>query len=99
MVCAPFVDMNHHSKNVMFSCAFIMNERSESFEWWFRTFLKFIDGKFPGTIMTNQAFSMVVAIDSVFSNVQHRLCCFHIIENSRKHIGALRAKEGFTKLF
>ena len=33
MVCAPVVVMNHHSKNVMLGCGFIMNERIVSFEW------------------------------------------------------------------
>ena len=42
---------------------------------------------------------MATAINLVFPVVWHRLCCFHINENSRKHIRVLRAMEGFTKLF
>ena len=99
MICAPFVGMNHHSKNVMFGCGFLLNERIEFFEWQFRVFLKSMGDKLPSTIMNDQAFSIAASIESVFPGVQHRLCCFHIIENSRKHIGALRAKEGLTKLF
>jgi len=55
--------------------------------------------KHPFTIMTNQAFSMVVAIKVVFSLICQMLCCWHIIENSKKYIGALRTSEGFTKIF
>ena len=31
MIYMPFVGVNHHSKNVMFGCEFLMNEKIESF--------------------------------------------------------------------
>jgi len=31
MICAHFVCMNHHGKNVMVGCGFLMNEKIESF--------------------------------------------------------------------
>jgi len=68
--------MNHHPNNVMFGCCFVMNDRIESFDWLFQTFLKSMSGTLPSTIIADQAFSMAVAIDSVFVSVQHRLCCF-----------------------
>jgi len=40
MICAPFVCMNHHTKNVMVGCGFLMNEKIESFVWLFETFLE-----------------------------------------------------------
>ena len=49
--------------------------------------------------MTDQAFSMAAAMKIVFSLACHRLCCWHIIEKSRKHIGALKTSEGFIKMF
>ena len=51
-------------------------------------------GEFLRTIMTDKAFSMAVVIDLVFPSVQHSHFHFHIIENSRNHIGALKANEG-----
>jgi len=55
--------------------------------------------KYPITVMTNQAFFIAVAIKMVFPLSRHRLCCWHILENSRKYIGVLRTSEGFTKIF
>ena len=55
--------------------------------------------KHPVTIITDQAFFMAAVIKMVFPLTHHRLCCWQIIENSRKHIGALRTNEGFTKMF
>jgi len=43
--------------------------------------------------MTNQAFSMTAVIKEVFPLARYKLYCGHIIENSRKNIGALRSSE------
>ena len=66
MICAPFVRMSHHFMNVMFGCGFSINEKIESLSWLFKTFFKSMGGKHPIFVMTNQAFSMVVAIKAVF---------------------------------
>ena len=99
IICAPFIGMNHHSKNGMFGCGFLLNEKIDSLIWLFHTFLKSMRHKHPITIMTNQVFSMAAAIQEVFPQTCHRLCYWHIIENSKKNIGELRLKEGFTKDF
>lgn len=31
MICAPFVGVNHHWKNVLFGCAFLLDETTVSF--------------------------------------------------------------------
>jgi len=82
--------MNHHAMNDMFGCRFFMNERIESYAWLFNTFFKTVGCKHSVTVMTDQAFSMVVVIKMVFLLARHRLCCSHIIEKLRKHIGSLR---------
>ncbi|XP_021753449.1 protein FAR1-RELATED SEQUENCE 5-like isoform X2 [Chenopodium quinoa] len=100
MICAPFVGMNHHGNNVMFGMGFILNERTESFDWLFDTFLHSMGRKSPITIMTDQAQAIAAGIRNIFpSTVHHRLCVWHLEQNSKKHIGALRALEGFTDLF
>ena len=43
MICAPFVCMNHHAKNVMVGCGLLMNEKIKSFMWLFETFLEVMD--------------------------------------------------------
>ncbi|XP_019166607.1 PREDICTED: protein FAR1-RELATED SEQUENCE 5-like [Ipomoea nil] len=98
MICAPFVGMNHHCMNVMFGCGFLLNERIESFVWLFKVFVRSMGGKHPQTIMTDQCAAMAAAIAQVFSNSNHRLCIWHIGENSKKHIKSLRNKKGFLEL-
>ncbi|XP_056691860.1 protein FAR1-RELATED SEQUENCE 5-like [Spinacia oleracea] len=60
MICAPFVDMKHHSNNVVFGMSFVINEKMESFNWLFQTFFTSIGGNHPITIMIDQAPSIVL---------------------------------------
>ncbi|XP_019151011.1 PREDICTED: protein FAR1-RELATED SEQUENCE 5-like [Ipomoea nil] len=99
MICAPFVGMNHHCMNVMFGCGFLLNERIESFVWLFKVFVRSMGGKHLQTIMTDQCAAMAAAIAQVFSNSNHRLCIWHIGDNSKTHIKSLRNKKGFLELF
>jgi hypothetical protein len=39
MTFAPFTGVNHHMQSVCFGAAFLVNEKIESYEWLFRTFL------------------------------------------------------------
>ena len=99
MICGPFVGMNHHCMNIMFGCGFLMNERIESFVWLFRAFLRSMGGICPQTIMTDQCAAMAAAISQVFTTSRHRLCIWHIGENSKKHIKTLRNNRNFMDLF
>ena len=85
--------------NVMFGCGFLLNERIESFMWLFSTFLRSMEGSYPQTIMTDQSAAMAAAIAQVFPNSRHRLCIWHIGENSKKNIKSLRSQKGFVDLF
>ncbi|KAI5666793.1 hypothetical protein M9H77_16646 [Catharanthus roseus] len=42
---------------------------------------------------------MATTIDVVFPKTRHRLCIWHILDNSKKHIMGLRHKHDFIKLF
>lgn len=35
MICAPFVGVNHHWKNIYFGCAFLQDETTSMFVWFF----------------------------------------------------------------
>ncbi|KAL3538149.1 hypothetical protein ACH5RR_001515 [Cinchona calisaya] len=74
MICAPFVGVNNHWKNVYFGCAFLHNENASSFEWLFTSFLDSMSGKAPNTIFTDQDAAIATAIKKVFPNSCHSLC-------------------------
>ena len=62
MICAPFVGVNHHWNNVLFDCAFLLDETTVSFTWLFETFLESMGNQKPKTIFTNQCQAMKKAI-------------------------------------
>lgn len=66
LICAPFVGINNHWKNTMFGCAFLADEKTETFEWLFTTFLKSMGGKYPITIFTDQDLAISNAISKVY---------------------------------
>ncbi|XP_021721350.1 protein FAR1-RELATED SEQUENCE 5-like [Chenopodium quinoa] len=99
MICAPFVGMNHHNKNVMFGVGFLLNEKHDSFIWLYNTFLRSMGQIQPINIMTDQCQSMAKAISVAFPNSCHRLCTWHIGKNATKNIPHLKALKGFNSIF
>jgi hypothetical protein len=87
MIFAPFTGVNHHLQSVFFEGAFLLNERIESYEWLFRTFLNAMGGKAPRLIIIDEAASIRSAIKTVFSDTVHRFCMWHIMEKVGDKVG------------
>ncbi|KAH6783378.1 hypothetical protein C2S52_008337 [Perilla frutescens var. hirtella] len=83
MICAPFVGLNNHKKNVMFGCAFLTDEKIDTFEWLFEVFKKSMKLKCPITIFTDQDHAITNALSKVFPDARHRLCIWHLYQNAR----------------
>ena len=71
MICAPFVSVNHHWKNVFFGCAFLLDETTASFIWLLETFLELMENQKPKTIFIDQCQAMKNAIRVVFPDTCH----------------------------
>jgi zinc finger SWIM domain-containing protein 3 len=70
----PFTSVNHHLQSVFFRGAFLVNEKIESYEWLFQTFLLAMGGKAPRLVIRDEYASMKVAIRTVFPDSVHRFC-------------------------
>lgn len=71
------------------------NEKTDAFKWLFTEFLKAMSGRQLVNIITDQDAAMAVAIAEVFPSATLRNCRWHIMENSRKRLGAfVDSKEG-----
>ncbi|KAL8507989.1 hypothetical protein ACS0TY_018512 [Phlomoides rotata] len=99
LICAPFVGVNNHWKNTMFGCAFISDEKAETFEWLFNVFKKSMQGKTPMTIFTDQDLAIANAIEKVFPGTRHRLCLWHLHQNAISRFGKLKADSTFKGMF
>ncbi|XP_057770058.1 protein FAR1-RELATED SEQUENCE 5-like [Salvia miltiorrhiza] len=99
LICVPMIGINHHRTNVMFGLGFLSNEKAESYEWLFSTFLQAMYHKEPSTIFSDQDMAIMNAIDSTFRESSHRLCQWHINKNAVKHFGKLNHDKDFKNLW
>ena len=86
LICAPFVGINHHWENVLFGCAFLIDEITQSFIWLIETFLIAMGARQPKFIFIDQDQAMANAINIVFTESRHRLCLWHINKNVQKNL-------------
>lgn len=99
MVCAPFVGINHHMQNVMFGCAFMLDESLTSYEWLFKSFLDSMGGNPPKTILTDQNDTISNAIEVIFPETHHCFCSWHIEKNLQSYLDTLNASGTFYSMF
>ncbi|XP_021727208.1 protein FAR1-RELATED SEQUENCE 5-like [Chenopodium quinoa] len=99
LICAPIIGINNHWRNCMFGCAFIGDEKIESFVWLLETSKKSMGGKCPISIFTDQDQAMCSAIQKVFPEVRHRLCLWHLEQNAITIFGSLKRDKDFKRTF
>ncbi|XP_074293112.1 protein FAR1-RELATED SEQUENCE 5-like [Silene latifolia] len=100
LICGAFVGINNHWSNVMFGCAFLSDEKEESFQWLFNVFNEAMgDDLRPVSIFTNQDKAMTNALESVYPQSRHRLCQWHIQQNAISHFGTLKHDRPFQNMF
>ncbi|XP_021715624.1 protein FAR1-RELATED SEQUENCE 5-like [Chenopodium quinoa] len=79
LICAPFVGINNHWKTTMFGCAFITDEKTDTFVWLLSIFKKSMCGIEPKSIFTDQDLAMSNAIPEA-NRTTKLLEFFHIFE-------------------
>jgi hypothetical protein len=90
---APFVGVSPHGN--IFACAFIVDEKEETFVWLFNQFVHAMGGKHPKTIITDQDRAMGNEIKELYKQAIHRGCLFHIKKKIDDKGGPLfQANEG-----
>ncbi|KAL5787506.1 hypothetical protein ACOSP7_004455 [Xanthoceras sorbifolium] len=97
MICAPLVGVNHHWQNVLFGCAFLLDESIESFTWLFQTFLESMGNKQPKTIFTDEDDAIANAVGKVFPQTHHRLCPWLIAKHATRRLARHYALPGFKE--
>ncbi|CAN6541600.1 unnamed protein product [Malus baccata var. baccata] len=103
LICAPFLGVNHHCKNVLFGCAFMSDVSADSITWLLETFMVSMGNKQPKTIFTDEDIAMGNAMVSILPETRHRLCIWHISKNAAQYLGSHSTnpefKEHFNKCF
>ncbi|XP_074314449.1 protein FAR1-RELATED SEQUENCE 5-like [Silene latifolia] len=100
LICGAFVGINNHWSNVMFGCAFLSDEKEESFQWLLNVFNEAMgDDLRPVSIFTDQDKAMTNALEAVYPQSRHRLCQWHIQQNAISHFGTLKYDRPFQNMF
>ena len=82
----PFVGLNHHRSTVIFGCGIISNEIYEAYEWLLQTLLTNMAQKHPISVITDGDLAMQKAIRTILPNCNHRLCTWHIEQNTIRNL-------------
>ncbi|XP_057746829.1 protein FAR1-RELATED SEQUENCE 5-like [Arachis stenosperma] len=69
-----FSGTNHHGQTTIFGCALLSDERSDTFKWALKKFLKFMFGKLPRSVVIDGDHAMRDAILEVFFGITLPLC-------------------------
>ncbi|XP_074296424.1 protein FAR1-RELATED SEQUENCE 5-like [Silene latifolia] len=76
LLCAPFVGVINPCYYVMFGCAFIADEKTDTFVWLLETFKEAMSNKSPGIIVTERDLAIANAIRQVFPQAKHQFFQF-----------------------
>ncbi|XP_073108653.1 protein FAR1-RELATED SEQUENCE 5 isoform X2 [Elaeis guineensis] len=97
---APFIGINHHKQIVVFGSALLLDETTESFVWLFKTFMVAMSRRQPKTIFTDHFPALSRAVSLTLPETCHRLCLWHILQNSAIHMSHVYSSEpNFQKDF
>ncbi|KAK0593930.1 hypothetical protein LWI29_030171 [Acer saccharum] len=96
MVFAPLIGVNNHGQTIVFACAFLSDETTDSFIWLFEQFKKAMPGGAPKMIITDQDLAMTKAISEVFPDSFHRYCSWHILNKFSEKINAITYRDYYS---
>ncbi|KAF9690306.1 hypothetical protein SADUNF_Sadunf01G0181800 [Salix dunnii] len=74
-----WVGMNNYGMPCFFGCVISREENSRSLSWALKTFLGFMNGKAPQTILTDQNLCLKDAIAKEMPSTKHALCIWMIV--------------------
>jgi hypothetical protein len=92
----PITGVNHHMQSVFLGVACLGNEKTESYVWLFKTYLKAMGGLAPHLIITDEDASMKATISMILPDTSHRLCTWHTMDKVLEKVGlSLREDQDF----
>nr|XP_048322617.1 protein FAR1-RELATED SEQUENCE 5-like [Ziziphus jujuba var. spinosa] len=93
MIFAPLVGVNNHGQMVLFACAFLSDEKTESFVWLFELLKDSMPTNNPKMIITDQDPAMTKAIVQSLPNTFHRYCSWHILEKFSTYLNVITYRD------
>ncbi|KAI8542606.1 hypothetical protein RHMOL_Rhmol08G0150500 [Rhododendron molle] len=97
----PFVilcGVSNHYMSIIFGCALLPNETTETYMWVLETLMEAMDGKKPISVVTDGDKAMRQAIIAVFPSTTYRLCTWHLQRNAVSNVHKPKFHEDFKRL-
>ncbi|KAG6667028.1 hypothetical protein CIPAW_01G072300 [Carya illinoinensis] len=88
MPFVSFVGVNHHGQLILLGCGLISSEDTQTFEWFFESWLKCMNNQAPNAIIADQNKAIQLAIVRVFPNSRYRFCLSHIMKKFVEKFGS-----------
>ncbi|KAM3707855.1 hypothetical protein ACB098_02G057200 [Castanea mollissima] len=79
MLLGIWLGVDNHGMTCFFGCVLLQDENMHSFSWALKTFLGFMKGKAPQTILTDHNMWLKDAIAIEMPETKHAFCIWHII--------------------
>ncbi|KAK1591273.1 hypothetical protein Q3G72_005193 [Acer saccharum] len=79
MLFGIWVGLDNHGTACLFGCMLLRDENMLSFSWALKTFLRFMKGKAPRTILTGQNMCQKEVIATEIPETKHAVCIWHIL--------------------
>ncbi|WVY99058.1 hypothetical protein V8G54_031209 [Vigna mungo] len=73
-----WVGVDNHGNSIFFGCVLLRDEKIPSFTWALKSFVRFVKGKCPQTILTDQDHALKEAVSTELPNTKHAFCIWHI---------------------
>lgn len=81
MLLGLWIGVDNHGMACLYGCVLLRDENLQSFAWALKTFLSFMGGKAPQTILTDQNMWLKEAIAAELPETKHAFCIWHIMTN------------------
>lgn len=79
MLFGIWVGLDNHGMACFFGCVLLRDENMQSFSWSLKTFLGFMNGKAPQTLLTDQNIWLKEAVAVEMPETKHAVCIWHIL--------------------
>ncbi|KAJ4769569.1 Protein FAR1-RELATED SEQUENCE 6 [Rhynchospora pubera] len=83
-----FIGTNHHAQTVLLGCGILSGTIISSYQWIFKTWMRCMGDKPPVAIITAYSKEIDTSVKSVFPDVKHRFCLWHVLKDLPEKIGA-----------
>ncbi|KAF7127764.1 hypothetical protein RHSIM_Rhsim11G0186200 [Rhododendron simsii] len=97
----PFVmlcGVSNHYMSIIFGCALLPNETTETYMCVLETLMEAMDGKKPISVVTDGDKAMRQAIITIIPSAKHRLCTWHLQRNAVSNVHKPKFHEDFKRL-